>query len=277
MKKNYLYLPLLLTCGFGKILCEEAHLFEPSSYSRSYLMNLTERKRCDTDDDCPQFSVCEGKSPFQFCKFEKFLCVGNENDNCQHINSALWDEKDEAVIYKNIFNSIFRFKFGIRPIMKTCTKEQVDKGECKTKECSINEDCMSGLCYSNNCITEQPIYVCAGTNKYERYLFNCKKLNNMECHTSSECYSDYCDNGYCKKAKLFMLYYHSFKDNAVPVLFVIMCLPFVLYFFLKIEEKYNKYENLKSNEEDKKKLIDKESEKEIKDKKNKNDKKIKNN
>jgi len=43
MKNNYLYICLLLVNTSGKTLSTNVNIVKPSSYTRSYLMNLKER------------------------------------------------------------------------------------------------------------------------------------------------------------------------------------------------------------------------------------------
>ncbi len=93
----------------------------------------------------------------------------------------------------------YSYSNNLKPIMKTCTKEQVDTKNCKTKKCEGNNDCLSGQCYKNTCITENTMYRCSPTFEQYRYRLGCKKRNHMKCDTEDECASDICDNGYCKK------------------------------------------------------------------------------
>ncbi|OUM59724.1 hypothetical protein PIROE2DRAFT_21187 [Piromyces sp. E2] len=147
--------------------------------------------------------------------------------------------------------------------MKMCTKEQADEGTCKTKRCKTNDECISGLCYSNTCITEQPVYVCTGTEGYDRHLLKCKKRNYMKCDSDNECISSDCSDGYCKIHKVVD---HSIRDNVTPMLINVLGFPFMLYALLKTMVAIIKKIDVSEDGESKKDSKDKESKKESKEK-----------
>jgi len=121
------------------------------------------------------------------------LCSENENKNCVYLNETLWDiEKEEAYPNYNVEEI---------PIVKTCTKEQIEKKECKTNTCQSDSDCLSNSCYLNSCAVTDVIYICNDILNNNGTSFECYKFNNMKCSLDNECSSIYCDGGYCTSIK----------------------------------------------------------------------------
>jgi len=121
------------------------------------------------------------------------LCTENENKNCVYLNETLWDIEKEKV-YQN-------YNVEEIPIVKTCTKEQIEKGECKTNTCHSDSDCLSNSCYLNSCVVTDMIYICNDILNNNGTSFECYKFNNMKCSLDNECSSIYCDSGYCSFIK----------------------------------------------------------------------------
>jgi len=188
-----------------------------------YIYLFKYRKSCNSDEECPSFSYCTEGPEDRYCKYESFICPEDENAYCHYVNSTIWDEKHEDVNYEDLKDIIFRRES--KPIMKTCTEEQVDEKKCKTKKCLNNEDCFSGVCYSNTCITNQLMYMCESSyEENDLYLLNCRKRINMKCDSDEECISSDCDHGYCKKYKRRD---YSLKDSIISLIifFVVLSLP----------------------------------------------------
>jgi len=87
-------------------------------------------------------------------------------------------------------------------LFKTCDKTQVENKSCTTDKCEKNEDCFSGLCYSNICITDKMIYVCnsVSTGIEEAPKISCVKQEGIKCDNNIEC-NGICEVGFCKNLK----------------------------------------------------------------------------
>ena len=117
------------------------------------------------------------------------LCSESENKKCVYLNETLWDTQKEEVNQQ--------YNIEEMPIIKTCTKEQIDKGDCKTKTCNSDNDCLSNSCYLNSCVATDVVYLCNDVLNNNGTFFECYKYNNMKCSSDNECSSIYCGGGYC--------------------------------------------------------------------------------
>ena len=108
------------------------------------------------------------------------------NENVYNLNNEMYTSKPKT--YK--------------PILKTCDKTQVENKSCTTDKCEKNEDCFSGLCHSNMCITDKTIYVCnsVSTGTDEAPTISCKKQGGMKCDNNIEC-NGICNVGFCENLK----------------------------------------------------------------------------
>ncbi|OUM56992.1 hypothetical protein PIROE2DRAFT_65257 [Piromyces sp. E2] len=89
------------------------------------------------------------------------------------------------------------------PILTVCSLGDVDKGKCKTEKCTKNEDCFSGICYSNTCVTKEPLYLCSSTDIRKKNGIYCGKIANSKCKVDEECFSNYCNKeGLCEIHKI---------------------------------------------------------------------------
>jgi len=202
----------------------------------------------------------------KYCIYKDFLCPEDENAKCHYIDE----------IYKYSYDDDFY------PIINTCLKEQVEEGTCKTKKCESDQDCYSGTCYSNSCITISPIYKCEQfdlskrrDNQYDligrkediNKRFSCSKIDNMKCNNNSEC-TKYCKNGYCsweiQGDSYFQVLRNSLKllrevvFSTAIVLLLIAVLVIIFYFKEKRDKKKREQANKK---QDKKKQANKKQDK----------------
>jgi len=203
MKNSILYLFFLTVLKFCLISC--VNISTPTNYTLSILSNIKEDiERCENDNDCsfgkecisvdidncPSGKVCKG------CSFTQFLCLENESKPCLFFNSTLYSQGSEEIVYKYKKEITSEEK---KPILKTCDKTQVENKKCKTDKCENDNDCLSGSCYSNNCVTgASDIHLCTGTIHEGKSVLHCGKQAQMKCSVNNECYSNNCNEGFCQ-------------------------------------------------------------------------------
>lgn len=197
-----------LFTNFLFYLSKSQEIIKLTNYTIDYLDKLDSSKiNCQKDSDCPEYSKCvdnNGNSTIFTCKFGSFLCPkriqdtlskGEVNGNCYFVNTELYDI-DKQEIFKDA-----KEKSPSKPIIKTCpyiVGKAVRK--CKTEKCIKDEDCLSGLCYSNTCVSNvNYIYRCTGAD----INVKCGRQTEMSCNSDEECYTGHCAYDYCstKKAK----------------------------------------------------------------------------
>jgi len=119
---------------------------------------------------------------YGICTYLDFICPEDENAPCHYQSDLLWSSYDDH----------------FKPIIDTCTVEEVNEQKCKTKRCTSNSDCFSEHCYKNVCVTPTTLYKCVHAKFSPDYQFECRKANNMKCSLEEDCLSFYCKNGFCK-------------------------------------------------------------------------------
>jgi len=146
--------------------------------------------KCPDAKDCPDDSTClDG-----YCMFYNYLCNEDESEKCLMVNENVY----------NLNNEMYTSKpKSYKPILKTCDKTQIDNKACTTDKCEKNEDCFSGLCYSNTCITGKTIYLCNSVIGLDSTIptVKCKKQAGMKCDNDGECYYNWCNVGFCENLK----------------------------------------------------------------------------
>ena len=146
--------------------------------------------KCSDAKDCPDDSTClDG-----YCLFYNYLCMENESKKCLMVDENVYNLNNEMYTSKSK---------TYKPILKTCDKMHIENKSCTTDKCEINEDCFSGLCYSNTCITDKTIYLCNSVIGLNSTIptVKCKKQAGMKCDNDSECYFNWCNVGFCENLK----------------------------------------------------------------------------
>ncbi|OUM57104.1 hypothetical protein PIROE2DRAFT_18011 [Piromyces sp. E2] len=126
-------------------------------------------------------------------------------------------------------------------IVEACDKRYLDT--CKTRKCAVNEDCLSGLCQSGNCITnpDNPLMEC---NEVDNEMV-CKKYLQEKCMTDIEC-AGRCKNFVCTYRYLNKLntspWLYSSAAIATAICFILLfciCLCCPRVFSWKVKETRN--------------------------------------
>lgn len=164
------------------------------------------------------------------CDFLDFLCPEDENAPCHYQSDILWSSYDD----------------NFKPIINTCTKEEIDNNKCKTKQCTSNNECFSEKCYQNTCVTDTPIYKCTHNKFSEESNFECGKMLNMKCNIDEDCSTYYCKNGYCKNRSyekdvpLYQLIIHGVLELVLSILGMYAVFNFSLVFLGMIKNSVQK-------------------------------------
>ncbi|ORX87225.1 hypothetical protein BCR32DRAFT_299193 [Anaeromyces robustus] len=188
--KNIFYYLLLNLIIYINLIKSEKFLY--SNHTLSSLSKYEHFKwSCDEDRECGDETFCNYFENGNICVLGVYICKEDENSKCIFIDTYDYNTNTDETRY----NSHNKEKL----IFKSCDKVNVDAKICETEQCTKDTDCLSGVCYSNSCIAEKPIYVCSDISvNDEKMGMNCKKQNQMKCISNSDCYSDNCEeSGYC--------------------------------------------------------------------------------
>ncbi|KAG4085095.1 hypothetical protein H8356DRAFT_170572 [Neocallimastix lanati (nom. inval.)] len=224
---------LVLILIFNLAQCQE--IIKNTNYTKSYFEN-TKSLKCESDADCPLYSICDISGKSKECLFMDFKCPGTENSNCYYYNITIWNPSDE-VLQKEYNNK------KIRPIIKVCDKELIDKKQCETEKCSSDIDCLFGLCYKNSCSTNDNIYDCSGTAIDVNGTMACGKSNGMKCLNNSECSSFDCLDGMCITAPLYPKSWDTVAKVIIKVLIILTVLIIGLIILVILKKKLQKTKN----------------------------------
>ncbi|OUM65876.1 hypothetical protein PIROE2DRAFT_7035 [Piromyces sp. E2] len=190
MGKNLIYLLITLECLIYLVSSVDVSASILSNYTLSELSSYNQKiVQCQSDSDCPFGSDCTSE---KVCVFGYYLCKNKEK--CLYINTDVYDPISEELIVEYRDNVHL-----LKPILKSCNKEQVEDKICKTDTCQGPGDCLSGSCKDGICISDDvDIRLCKGLKKDDKMTFICGKQAQMSCDDDSECYNNHCVKDYCE-------------------------------------------------------------------------------
>ncbi|ORX87226.1 hypothetical protein BCR32DRAFT_324573 [Anaeromyces robustus] len=169
--KNPLFYLLLNLTVYINLIKSESNFY--SNYTLSSLSKFEQKKTsCKNNTECMNDTSCNFFENDNLCVLGTYLCKEDENTKCIFIGTKEYNNDIDEIKYNNDSEKL---------ILKSCDKVNVDAKKCETERCTKDTDCFSGVCYSNSCIAEKPIYVCSDISvNDEKMGMNCKKQNQMK-------------------------------------------------------------------------------------------------
>lgn len=198
---------------------------------------------CKSDSDCPQFSKCEKNDTGNnsVCVFGSFLCPltlnsyfqnnGKKDEYCLYVNTNIWN-LDKEHMYES-------YPKDTKPILKTCPKKEGKSRKmqvsCDTEKCINHEDCLSGKCSKNRCVTIDnfQIYRCTGNQNNVK----CGKHYGIDCEKDDECYSGTCYYYSCTNKTKSDIFFELMGNITLIFSIIVFSSTFLFdYFFISDKE-----------------------------------------
>lgn len=194
-------------------------LLKVYGYETEYTLDVVKELKlitCKSDKDCNKgyqtnCLIPEGKKEGHcittlYCHGNNDKCVfevvEEENEN----DSKDKDKKSPVVVTYEHVNTIQNEEEIQEPtlILESCNKEEASLKNCFTRKCEKNEQCFSGTCENNVCITDEkkPLYICSNdknifeglsdNNNFKIDSLTCKLAEEEICKESADCVTGNC-------------------------------------------------------------------------------------